>query len=185
MTRTMVFLLEEPSMMEFLESFLPRIVTQEWQWQCIPHQGKSDLEQSIPRKMRAWGEPGVRFIIVRDQDSGDCKRTKKRLSALCQEGGNDNAIIRIACREMESWFLGNLQAVDNAFGTVRLGRLQDKKKYRNPDRLQNPSGELKRLIPVYQKRSGAREIGKHITPEGNRSKSFNVFVHAIQDCMIE
>jgi hypothetical protein len=182
MTKKMVFLVEEPSMGEFLDSFLPRVVTNDWEWQCIPHQGKSDLEKSIPRKMRAWGEP-VRFIVVRDQDNGDCVRIKARLKELCREGNNDNAIIRIACREMESWFLGNLQAVDKAFGIEKLARFQDKEKYRNPDQLQNPSGELKRLVPNYQKRSGARAIGKQLGLEENRSKSFKTFVRAIRNCI--
>ena len=41
-------------------------------FQCVPHDGKDDLERSIPRKLRGWREPGVRFVIVRDNDRGDC-----------------------------------------------------------------------------------------------------------------
>ena len=28
---------------------------------CLAHEGKSDLDMSIPRKLRAWREPGVRL----------------------------------------------------------------------------------------------------------------------------
>jgi hypothetical protein len=184
MSKKFVFLLEEPSMKEFLDVFLSKVLPGDWQWQCIPHQGKSDLEASIPRKLRGWNEPGVRFFIVRDQDSGDCKIIKERLRALCEEG-RKKAIIRIACRELESWFLGNLQAVGNAFEIDKIAKLQVKEKYRDPDRLQNPSIELKRLIPSYQKLSGARAMGRHLDHEGNCSKSFNVFVSAIQSCIAE
>ena len=46
-------------------------------FQCVSHEGKNDLEKSIPRKLRAWREPGVRFVIIRDNDGGDCRRVKE------------------------------------------------------------------------------------------------------------
>ena len=52
-----VFLLEEYSMKVLLEGLLPRLFP-ELPFLCIPHQGKQDLEKSIPRKLRAWREPG-------------------------------------------------------------------------------------------------------------------------------
>ena len=40
---------------------------------CIEHQGKSDLERSIPRKIGAWQAPRPpRFIVMRDNDGADC-----------------------------------------------------------------------------------------------------------------
>ena len=38
---------------------------------CVPHEGKQDLEKSIPRKLRAWREPSAHFIVVRDNDGGE------------------------------------------------------------------------------------------------------------------
>jgi hypothetical protein len=183
MSKKFVFLLEERSMQEFLDSFLPKVLPDDWQWQCIAHQGKSDLEKSIPRKLRGWNEPGVRFFIIRDQDSGNCKKIKEKLRTLCEEGHKTETIIRIACREMESWFLGNLQAVGKAFEIEKIAKLQGKEKYRDPDRLNNPSIELKRLIPSYQKLGGARIIGQYLNTEGNHSGSFNVFVSTIKNCI--
>lgn len=182
MTKKLVFLLEEPSMEEFLNGFLPRVLTDDWLWECVPHQGKSDLEKSIPRKLRAWREPGARFVVIRDQDSGDCAKIKDRLQLLCDDsGGNRDVLIRIACRELESWFLGNLQAVDDAFGLNKLGRLQVNEKYRKPDKLLKPSDELKRLVPSYQKLSGARVMGRCLDIGENRSRSFRAFVTGIQN----
>lgn len=110
----LVFLVEEPSMEEMLRGFLPQMFP-EWQesvhWLCIPHDVKSDLEKSIPRKLRAWGEPGVRFLVLRDKDSADCHDVKTRLQALCEEGGRPDTLIRIPCHELEAWFLGDLRAV--------------------------------------------------------------------------
>ena len=75
--RRIVFLLEEPSMVELLRGVLPKVFP-EWvesqHWIAVPHNGKSDLEASIPRKLRAWNMPEDRFIIMRDNDGGDCRR---------------------------------------------------------------------------------------------------------------
>lgn len=54
MTGRVIFLLEEPSMKAFLLEFLPRLIPG-WQHEIdfllIPHQGKSDLDKSIPKKL--------------------------------------------------------------------------------------------------------------------------------------
>lgn len=71
MNGCIVFLLEEPSMKALLEGMLPRLFPG-LNFQCVSHEGKSDLDKSIPRKLRAWREPGVRFIIVRDNDNANC-----------------------------------------------------------------------------------------------------------------
>lgn len=180
MKKKFVFLLEEPSMKEFLVQFLPRLIDNDLEWLCLAHQGKSDLEDSIVRKLRGWNEPGVHFIILRDQDSGNCKVIKEQLQALCERGGKP-ATVRIVCRELESWFMGNLKAVGLAFSAERVAKLQLKEKFRDPDRLINAAREFKNLIPEYQKLSGARLMGRHIDPDESLSKSFNVFVRTIRE----
>ena len=44
----LVFLLEEPSMKVLLDDLLPRFYPT-LSFRCIPHEGKQDLERSIPR----------------------------------------------------------------------------------------------------------------------------------------
>ena len=56
MTRV-VFLLEEYSMKVLLDGLLPRLFPG-LPFLCVPHGGKNDLEKSLPRKLRAWREPG-------------------------------------------------------------------------------------------------------------------------------
>ena len=75
MNGRLIFLLEEPSMKELLDGLLPRIFPG-LNFQCVPHEGKSDLDKSIPRKLKAWLEPGVRFVVVRDNDNADCSDIK-------------------------------------------------------------------------------------------------------------
>ena len=81
--KQLVFLLEEESMKALLDFLLPQILPQGINFICIPHEGKQDLEKSIPRKLRAWQTPDTFFVIVRDKDHADCLEVKKRLVKLC------------------------------------------------------------------------------------------------------
>ena len=181
--RKIVFLVEEASMEEMLRAFLPTLFP-EWlegqHWQCVPHDGKSDLEASIPRKLRAWREPGVRFVVLRDQDAAACEKVKAKLVKMCAAAGRPDTLIRIACRELESWYLGDLHAVESGLRVRGLASQQDKRRYRSPDRLVKPSHELTRLAPTCQKRAGSRAIGRHLAVERNRSHSFRMFVSGLK-----
>ena len=166
-------------MKAFLEQLLPRVLP-DVEVRLVPHEGKSDLERSIPRKLRAWRTPDTRFVVVRDQDSGDCKAIKRRLGDLCAEGQRPDTLVRIACHELESWFLGELQAVSDAFDAPAVAKLQVSAKYKEPDHLGSPSKELQKLVPSYQKTSGARRVGEHFDPQRCRSRSFQVFLDGVR-----
>ena len=47
-----VFLLEEYSMKVLLDGLLPRLFPG-LLFLCVPHEGKQDLEKSVPKKLRA------------------------------------------------------------------------------------------------------------------------------------
>ncbi len=177
----LVFLLEEPSMRTFLNDFLPRHFP-DLNFLCVAHEGKHDLEKSIPRKLRAWQEPGVRFVVVRDNDGTDCVATKARLAALCQAAGRPDTLVRLACQELEAWYLGDLEALADGFGIERLRSLTEKEAYRDPDSISKPSAELARLVPAFQKVSGARLLATRLG-ETNRSHSFQVFLAGIRRAM--
>jgi hypothetical protein len=177
----LVFLLEEESAKALLDILLPRILLPTVTFRCIPHEGKQDLEKSIPRKLKAWREPDTYFVIVRDQDKEDCRQLKQRLVQLCMQTEHPDSLVRIACHELESWFLGDLAAVEKAFSINNLSAKQRNKKYKDPDRLTNPSEELAKLVKGYRKVSGAKKIAAHMTVEQNRSSSFNCFVRGISD----
>ena len=94
-----------------------------------------------------------------------------------------DALVRIACTEIESWYLGDLVAIESALSLTNLSRRQVARKYREPDTLGNAAQELDRLTSgVYQKVGGSREIGKHLSLEvaSNRSKSFCVFIEGLR-----
>ncbi len=78
----------------------------------IPHEGKSDLEASIPRKIGHWrASDPPRFIILRDNDGSNCSRLKSRLNSLVPSAAHGRVKIRIVMHELESWYLGDLSAL--------------------------------------------------------------------------
>ncbi|MGB5769796.1 MAG: DUF4276 family protein [Crocosphaera sp.] len=182
-------MLEEPSMKALLDVLLPRIIPENITFKCIPHEGKQDLEKSIPKKLKAWNTE-AKFIIIRDQDSGNCLKIKEQLSDLCQQSGRSDSLIRIVCHELESWFLGDLAAVEKAFN-LRQGKLSQKQnnaKYRDPDQLNSAKQELKKLVDNYQQISGSREIGQYLEVENiekNTSYSFKVFIQGVRKILEE
>lgn len=183
MSYDLIFLLEEPSMDNVLNQILPRIIPDQISFICIPHQGKQDLAKSIPNKIRAFKKfsPKTQFVIVHDQDSNDCKELKSELLAICQQAGTENAMIRIVCHELESWFLGDLAAVEKAYHLKpdTLSKKQDNKKYRNPDRLSTAKQELKHLVKEYYAGTHSRAIAPHMSLTENTSQSFQVFIKGI------
>ena len=176
----LVFLVEEPSMANLLDGLLPRLFPA-LRFQCIPHDGKQDLEKSIPRKLRAWREPGVRFVVARDQDSADCRQVKAKLADLCRNAGRADVLVRVACRELEAWYIGDPEALVQAFPETprRLLRELNRARYRNPDTVVRPSETIAGRIPEFQKRSGARRMAGHLSRE-NRSRSFQVFLEGVE-----
>ena len=156
MVKELVFLLEEPSMAEVLKVLIPKILPDDIGFKLIVHDGKQDLEKSIPIRLHQWKLPNTQFIIVRDQNSDDCVKLKQRLKQLCQQAKKPDTLIRIVCHELEAWFLGDLAAVEKAFKLKELAKQQHSRKFRTPDRLANASQELSKLVKNYEKRNGAR-----------------------------
>ena len=82
MISKIVFFLEELSAKEMLEGLMPIILPTRIQYQCVIFSGKGDLEKRMGRRLRAWREPNVCFVVVRDQDAGDCLAIKQRWKRL-------------------------------------------------------------------------------------------------------
>lgn len=169
-------------MKELLEGLLPRIVPgliPNQTFLCVTHDGKSDLERSVPRKLRAWREPGVRFVVVRDNDGGDCLALKASLLATCRQAGRDDTLVRIVCQELEAWYFGEPEALAEAFEGRDLSRLPRQARWHDPDALPRPAQLLAELVPEFQKLSGARRLASRLTRERNRSPSFHAFVDGV------
>jgi hypothetical protein len=161
--REIVFLTEEISAKAMLESLLPRLLNEQVRFRIIPFEGKQDLEKQLVRKIRGYQNKFARFIVLRDQDSHpECTVLKQQLLALCEQSGRrSDCLVRIACRELESFYLADLAAVEIALEVRGLSSQQRSKKWREPDRIGSPSNELHTLTRGrYEKVSGSRLIGR-------------------------
>lgn len=181
MTGRVVFLLEEPSMKVFLAECLPRWVPG-WRegehFLLIKHEGKSDLDRSIPIKLKAWREPGVRFVILRDNDGATCTEVKGRLLDLCADSGRA-AKVRLVCQELEGWYLADEMALREAYPAHEKAIRRLSKRFSDPDRCQKPSVELARAVPEFQKQDAARRLGLRLAPDRSRSSSCRVFSRTV------
>ncbi len=179
--KTIVFCLEEPSAKEMLQGVLPRILPDDVSPRFIIFQGKQDLEKQLIRRLRGWRTPNTRFVVMRDQDAADCHDVKDKIVTLCNEAGRPDTLVRIACHELESFYLGDLAAIEAGLKIKGLSRRQLSSKFRNPDQLGNPFQEISRLTnDKYQKKSGSRAIGPYLQLKGNRSRSFLNLIAGIE-----
>jgi hypothetical protein len=181
--KELVFLLEERSAQALLETLLPRLLNSEVQPRYIPFEGKQDLEKQLTRRIRAYQNPRARFLVLRDQDNHpDCVALKRDLLALCENTNKLPAcLVRIACRELESFYLADLAAAGKALGIEKLATHQSGRKFRVPDYLGSPSRELGKLTRGrYQKISGSRAIGAHLDLNNQRSSSFRNLIQGIR-----
>ena len=179
--KNLVFFLEGSSEREMLKGILPKFLPSNINPVYRVFQGKQDLESKLRRRLNGWNKPNSAFVILIDQDQENCKDIKKRIINKCEKYKKSH-IIRIACHELESWYLGDLKALGEAFNKPKLlNRYQDKQKYRNPDKIQDPIKELAKITNgEYQKISGTRAIGPHLSIEKNKSNSFKVFIEGIK-----
>lgn len=99
---------------------------------------------------------------------------------LCSEGTHPDAFVRIACQELEAWYLGDTDALAEAFEDEGLRALGGRERFRNPDSVVGPARALEELIPEFQKVSGARRMAPRLRRDGSRSASFNAFVGAVE-----
>lgn len=185
MIEHLVFLLEGESERDFLELLLPKILPPEIEPHFMVFEGKQDLEKNVVPKLKRWLRPNSQFVVMRDQDSGDCRVIKATLRKKCDEAGCPAAIVRIVCKSLESFFVGDWNAVAEAYNKPMLAANQRKAKYRKPDLLGNPADELDKALRGYQKREGARRITPKLDLMKNQSNSFNVLIRSLHQVATE
>ena len=180
--KTLVFCLEEPSAREMLKGVLSRFLPEDIKVTYLVFEGKQDLQKQLERRLRGWQQPDSHFIVLQDKDSHDCLAVKRKLQDLCDRAGRSEALVRIACHELESFYLGDLRAVEKGLCMKGLAVQQRTRKYADPDALAYAAEELKQLTQGrYQTIQGSCLIGRHMDLEGgNSSHSFNVLIKGIR-----
>jgi len=177
-----VFFLEERSAQEMLKGLLPRLLPRgAFSFRCIPFEGKRSLQKQLPIKLRGWRAPNTLFVVLQDQDNADCHELKHLLAGLCDKAGKPETLIRIVCRELESWYLADLKAVEKGLEMANLFRHQNTPRYRDPDKKPYPAKMLQNLTGgAYQKMAGSRAIGPHLDLDNTRSASFRNFITGVR-----
>jgi hypothetical protein len=178
--KQIVFFLEEQSAKVMLEGFLPKISNGFVNYKFIVFEGKQDLDSQLERRVRGYRVPNANFVILRDQDSANCYDLKQNLGKKCIKAGRPNTLIRIACHELESWYLADLTAVEAGLQISGIVKYQNKRYCQNPDLYPSPFRALIKIAPSYQKVSGSRAIGPCLDPDNTRSKSYSNFVSGLR-----
>lgn len=181
--RELVFLLEEASAKAMLQGLLPRLLDDRIQARFITFEGKQDLEKQLTLRLRGYINPRARFLVLRDQDSApDCKIVKRKLVRLCEGAGREaESLVRIACHELETIYLADLKATESALDIPGLSKKQSTSRFRQPDRLESPSGELSKITNGnYQKVGSSRLIGPLLDIDNERSATFKNLVSGIR-----
>jgi hypothetical protein len=180
--RELVFFLEEASAQAMLEGLLPKLIPGDVTPRYVTFEGKQDLERQLTNRLRGYRNPNALFVVIRDQDAQpDCRRIKRSLADLCARAGRSGVLIRIACRELESFYLADLSAVEQGLGLSGIARHQNTRKFRDPDRLVSAKEELERLTNGrYQQVGGSRAIRPCLDPDNSRSRSFRNLVAGIR-----
>lgn len=107
-------------------------------------------------------------------------------SALVNQ--NFQVINRIAVEEIESWFFGDINAINSAYPKVSKN-ISSQASYRTPDEIKGGTWEaLERIFKKagyyqggLQKLKAAREISAYMDPRKNCSKSFQVFYQTLSN----
>ena len=170
---------EDPSMKEVLKIVLPKLGVVQGSFKIIDFQGAGNLENSIERQIRAISNADARFLVLRDNDRGDCLALKRRLlDKVAGSGRLNKSKVRIVCQMLESWFIGDAAALTSS-GHLRRP-VPKRLTVCDPDMIDDPKKELTRLRGGYQEISGAKAIAPYLNIGSNRSPSFAQTISAIR-----
>lgn len=188
-------LVEEESAEAALQNLIPKIVGAGVSFRIHPFQGKPDLMDQLPKRLRGychWLPNDWRIVVLLDKDRQDCNVLKAKLEQLVLDaglttrhsasGGQVHVLNRLAGEELEAWFFGDVDAIVTAYPRVPP-TLGSRATCRDPDTIKGGTWEalyrvLKRVgyyPEAFPKVEVARSISAHMNPDRNRSRSFQVF----------
>ncbi|MFL6196734.1 MAG: DUF4276 family protein [Thermoanaerobaculia bacterium] len=192
--------MEEPSAEAALTQLVPKILGTDLSFQVYPHQGKPDLLQNLPVRLRGyrrWPPEDWGIAVLIDADGADCAGQKEELEEIARQAGfltrtaaggaRFQVLNRLAIEELEAWFFGDIPAVCEAYPGVPRS-LGQRAGYRDPDAIRGTWEALEReLQRAGHHRGGlakikaAREIAAKMDPARNHSPSFRAFRDGLID----
>lgn len=203
----LIFFTEEQSAEAALSNIIPKIIdTNEHSFQIITHNGRNDLMKKLPNKLKAFlqsNQPDEKYIILVDRDSNDCKMIKNQLEEIALElgigtktnpksDGTFKVVNRIAIEELESWFIGDQQAIETAFPGIN-STFFSQQRFKDPDSIKGGTCEnferLLRRAGYYRaglaKIDAARKVSEYMNPLLNKSRSFQCFLEGVQSILAQ
>lgn len=174
-----------------LRILLPRLLTKQQTFAVYPHQGKDELLERLPSRLRGYAEwlpDDWRIVVVLDRDDEDCRALKRRLDDMATRAGlrprskgaaRCQVVNRLAIEELEAWYFGDWQAVRAAYPRVGA-TITSQARYRSSDAISGGTWEaLERVLKAagyfktgLRKIEAARAVAEHMDPHRNTSPSF-------------
>lgn len=181
-----------------LDNLVPKILP-DTRFKVYTYNGKDGLFKKLPSRLLAYGKwlpNDYKLIVLIDRDSDDCHDLKICLEQISKKAGLKSItrfpeqfqiVNRIVIEELEAWFFGDAEAIVKAYPNVPA-KLGQSRLCLNPDSIRNGTWEqLARILkdsgdhPIrLGKLRASREISRHMDPDRNRSKSFQVFRDALR-----
>ncbi len=198
------FLVEDRSTEQFLNIFLSRFLSKEIEFNIYTFNGKPDMLKKLPSRLKAYSnwlpEDMIIFIII-DKDNEDCFQLKEKLEEIvCASGLYSkskplnkkwNVVTRIIIEELESWYIGDWEAVCKAYPKLNPDIIK-KSKFRDPENIKG--GVWEALEKIFQKhgyfKTGIRKIelaklvAPNVDPNRNVSRSFILFYKTLLDLSV-
>ena len=183
----LVFIVEEPSKEAFLTALLPHFdIPDTLNVYYQSGTGYSEFGGLVRKVLREWRTPGVQFVILCDQDQSNCVAKKQELLAAVPEHIRRRVAVRIVCDELESWYVGEPAALEQAL--PELGSVSAIPELRGaPDAIARPSRRIAQGIgrAKLKKVALAESISVRMDPDANTSHSFNLFVQTLRQILAD
>ncbi|HHB93366.1 MAG TPA: DUF4276 family protein [Thioploca sp.] len=188
------FLVEDYSTRNFLEGILPRLGLTQDSFTIKHHRGKEDLIFNLNKVIPSLSKQAQQIIVILDKDRQDCVKLKNKLQEKMVNCACEYKI-RIACYELEAWFLGDMNAISKCSPRFKADYFRGKEKYRDIDNFSGkPSTEIATIVPDWKqnymsKPKFAKTIAPFMSlesrnsPQANRSHSFHVFLDTLIDIL--
>ncbi len=184
---TLYIFTEESSAQKCLESFLPKIFLDQKKFKIFAHGGRENLKQALRKTLPRISQiENAKILITIDQDKNDCKKLKQDLQKIFHEKCHCPYKIRIVCKELESWFLGDFNAISLAYPKFKSEKYRHKTDIRYVDKIDQPSKKLLKMITeidgrkFLSKGEMSEKISPHLNINQNTSPSFNQTIQAIK-----
>ncbi|PJJ54471.1 DUF4276 family protein [Hymenobacter chitinivorans] len=192
-----IFLLEEESAEDALRQLIPRLLPAHYVPRFRSLGGWQGLVDNLPTLLRAYGkrmtEPGqqdLRIVVLLDADGVAERRFKLLEDAAksaglltlgqAKEGQLFHVFNALAVQELEAWFLGDRQAITDAYPKVKTHHFKGID--REPESSPKPNDVLWGVLKAAglyttgkRKREWAETIAAKMDPGRNQSASFQYF----------